>query len=125
MHDGMDAFRAELETFVEHISKSVNEASLLLNRFLISRLSQGESLPDLTNQTFYNHCINIGSGRCAEPADGLQEAWNLFPHNFPQIKKLRGNTQALCYAAKTFKTNLLNSLWCAFEVRQNYLLKAT
>ena len=70
MQDGVTAFHAELETFVENISKSVNKAIILLNRFLISRLSQGESLSDLTNQTFYNNCINIGSGKCAEPADG-------------------------------------------------------
>ena len=122
--DGAGAFRAELETFVENISRSVNKASILLNRFLISRLSQGESLPDLTNQTFYNNCMNIGSGRCANPADGLQEAWDGCFSNFPKIEKLNGNTQALWYAATTFKTNFLNSLWCAFEVRQKYLLKA-
>ena len=96
----------------------------MLNRFLISRLSQGESLPDLANQTFYNNCINIGSGRCAKPADGLQEAWDGCFSNFPKIEKLTGNTPALWYAASTFKTNFLNSLWCAFEVRQKYLLKA-
>ena len=122
--DGADAFRAELETFVENISKSINKASMLLNRFLISRLSQGESLPDFANLTFYNHCINIGSGRCANPADGLQETWDKCFARFPNIEKLDGNMQALVYAAKTFKTNFLNSLWCAFEVRQKYLLKA-
>ena len=122
--DGAGAFRAELETFVENISKSVNKASILLNRFLISRLSQGASLPDLTNLTFYNHCINIGSGRCAKPADGLQETWDECFASFPKIEKLDGNMQALVYAAKTFKTNFLNSLWCTFEVRQKYLLKA-
>ena len=67
------ALRAELETLVETISKSTNKASLVLNRFLIHRLSKGENLPDLTKQTFYSHCLNIGSGRCAKPANGLQE----------------------------------------------------
>ena len=122
--DGADAFRAEIESFVENISKSVNKASILLNRFLISRLSQGASLPDFKNQTFYNHCINIGSGRCAKPADGLQETWDECFASFPQIEKLTGNMQALNYAATTLQTNFLNSLWCAFEVRQKYLLKA-
>ena len=122
--DGAGAFRAELESFVENVSKSVNKASILLNRFLISRLSQGASLPDLKNQTFYNNCINIGSGSCQKPADGLQETWDECFASFPKIEKLTGNMQALNYAASTLKTNFLNSLWCAFEVRQKYLLKA-
>ena len=37
--DGAGAFPAELETLVENISRSVNKASILLNRFLISRLN--------------------------------------------------------------------------------------
>ena len=122
--DGADAFRAEIESFVENISKSVNKASILLNRFLISRLSQGASLPDFKNQTFYNHCINIGSGSCRKPVDGLQETWDECFASFPQIEKLTGNMQALNYAATTLQTNFLNSLWCAFEVRQKCLLKA-
>ena len=122
--DGRDAFRAELEQFVENVSRSVNKASLFLNRFLIDRLSNDQSLPDLTDQTLYNQCLNIGSGRCNKPIAGLREVWDASFSNFPPIEKLAGNMQALNYAATTFKTNFLNSLCFAFEVRQKYLLKA-
>ena len=124
LDDGTNAFRAELEKFVENVSKSVNKGSLLLNRFLIRKLSNGGTLPNLKNQTLYFQCLDIGSGRCYKPIDGLQEVWDECFGNFPNIEKLPGNGQALNYAAKTFQTNFLNSLWCPFYVRQGYLLKA-
>ena len=123
-HDGRDAFREELERLVENVSKSVNKGSLLLNRFLLKRLEANETLPDLSSLTLYVQCLNIGSGRLNKPTEGLQTAWDAHFSNFPKIEKLAGNAQALTYAARTFQTNFLNSLVCAFDTRQKYLLKA-
>ena len=123
-HDGRDAFREEVERLVENVSKSVNKGSLLLNRFLLKRLEAHETIPDLSSLTLYVQCLNIGSGRLNKPTEGLQTAWDAHFSNFPNIEKLAGNTQALTYAARTFQTNFLNSLVCAFDIRQKYVLKA-
>ena len=123
-HDGRDAFREEVERLVENVSKSVNKGSLLLNRFLLKRLEAHETIPDLSSLTLYVQCLNIGSGRLNKPTEGVQTAWDAHFSNFPNIEKLAGNTQAFTYAARTFQTNFLNSLVCAFDIRQKYVLKA-
>ena len=63
---------------MENVSRRVDKASLLLNRYLIDRLSQDKPLPNLgkDNQTFYAHLLNIGIGDCRTPADGLEDVWN-------------------------------------------------
>ena len=123
-HGGRDAFREEVERFVENVSKSVNKGSLLLNRFLLKRLEANETLPDLSKESFYFQCCNIGSGRLNNPTEGLQSAWDAHFSNFPKIDKVAGNTQALKIAGDKLKINFLNSLVCPFDTRQKYLLKA-
>ena len=126
--DALKRFRALVDDMVENVSRRVDKASLLLNRYLIDRLSQNKPLPNLgkDNQAFYAHLLNIGIGNCRNPADGLEDVWNacFVEKGFPKIDKLEGITNAVLYAARTYRTSFLNSLWCAFDVRQKYLIKA-
>ncbi len=123
----VNLIRIELEKFIGNISENVYKASLLLNMFLIDRLENEweKCLPNLKSQTFYYQLINFGTGACRNSVDGLNDVWEKYfvENQYPKIEKLKRNGASMSYAAITFKTSFLNSLWCPFFNRQKYLIK--
>ena len=61
----------DIQNLVEHISKIINKASLVLNKFLLYCLSNNLPLPDLTNQSLYIQCATIGTGTLRKPVPYL------------------------------------------------------
>jgi hypothetical protein len=126
-----DDVREEIERWVENVSKSVDKASLVLNRILLECLKVSdekkehyENLPDLTDLTLYSQCVRVGSGNTnSKPVPGVQEIWDACFKDFKKVDKIPGISQAHTYAATTLKTNVLNSLVEAFNSRQRRVIK--
>lgn len=108
----------EIEKWVSTVSKVSNKGSIVFNRLLLHCLNRKKPLPDLTDQTLYVQCFNIGVGRVYKSIPELKEVWDLYFKEFPEIDKCRGDTQAYVYASKHYMTNFKNSLVYAFEGRQ-------
>ncbi len=123
--EGQNVIRNSIEKRVENISKLIQKSSLVLNFYLINRLTNNKPLPNLKNVTFYRQCANIGTeSTMRKPTEGLKEVWDKHFSNFPEIPRLDGTTSTLEYAVITYKTNFLNSLVVPFYHRQKYLIKA-
>ena len=114
--------RKHIESLVESVSKATNRGSLLLNRALIKYLGEGEDLPDLTNSTFFRHCIAINDSNTYKKYPILYSTWKNFFQGFPDID-FEKTSQAISYAALNLQTVFLNSLVYAFESRQKRLVK--
>jgi hypothetical protein len=108
----------ELQKWVYTISKVTNKGSLVFNRLLLHCLNNNIPLPDLTDQTLYLQCFNIGVGKLYKANPLLEQVWNTYFKSLPVIEKCRGDTQAYVYASKQYMTNFKNTLVFAFEGRQ-------
>ena len=114
----------EIQRWVHITSKVTNKSSLVFNRLLLYCLNNNIKLPDLTDQTLYLQCFNIGVGRFYKKIEVLNDVWETYFTDFPEIKKNRGDTQAYVYASKQYMTNFKNSLIFTFKNRQKaYLIK--
>jgi len=108
----------ELQKWVSTVSKVTNKGSLVFNRLLLHCLNNNIPLPDLSDQTLYLQCFNIGVGKLYKANPLLEQVWKAYFKNFPTLEKCRGDTQAYVYASKQYMTNFKNSLVFAFEGRQ-------
>ena len=108
----------EIQQWVSTVSKITNKGSIVFNRLLLHCLNAKKPLPDLTDQTLYLQCFNIGVGRIIKSIPELEATWNSYFKSFPKIEKCRGDTQAYVYASKQYMTNFKNSLVYTFEGRQ-------
>lgn len=63
----------EIERWVLITSKVTNKGSLVFNRLLLHCLNNSLELPDLTDQTLYVQCFNIGVGRTIKNIDVLND----------------------------------------------------
>lgn len=114
----------EIQEWVHTISKVTHKASLLFNRIILHCLNNELPLPNLSDQTFYMHCFNIGVGRLNKSSLYVKEIWDSCFSRFPKINKCRGDTPAYSYAVKTFMTNFKNSIIYTFDGRQKaYIYK--
>lgn len=113
----------EIQQWVSTVSKVTNKGSIVFNRLLLHCLNTKKPLPDLTNQTLYVQCFNIGVGRIVKSIPELEETWKLYFKEFPTIEKCRGDTQAYVYASKHYMTNFKNSLVYTFEGRQKAFIR--
>ena len=113
----------EINKWVLTTSKAINKASLIFNRMLIHCLHNNISLPDLTNDTIYNRCVNAdGKTYNTNPTPQITDTKNLYFSSFPIIPKDKGNAQAYSYARDMYKNNFLTSLKTNFRQRQyNYI----
>lgn len=109
---------SEIQKWVYTTSRITNKGALVFNRLLLYCLQRGLSLPDLTDQTLYVQCFNIGTGRLNKANDILKKVWEQYFHIFPKIEKNKGDTQAYVYASKQYMTNFKNSLVFNFDKRQ-------
>lgn len=117
------ALLPEIEKWVDTVSKATNKGSLVFNRLLIHCLEGGHELPDLTDQTLYLQCLNIGLGRLNKPCSVLKDVWESCFQQFPKIDKNRGDTQTLVYASKNYMTVFKNFLMYTFDNRQKSYLR--
>ena len=108
----------EIQRWVLTTSKITHKGALVFNRLLLHCLNRGLPLPDLTDQTLYLQCFNIGVGKLYKANDVLKEVWDTSFQSFPSIEKCRGDTQAYVYASKQYMTNFKNSLVFTFDTRQ-------
>lgn len=113
----------EIQQWVSTVSKVTNKGSIVFNRLLLHCLNAKKPLPDLTDQTLYLQCFNIGVGRIIKSIPELEETWNSYFKGFPKLEKCRGDTQAYVYASKQYMTNFKNSLVYAFEGRQQAFVR--
>jgi hypothetical protein len=113
----------EIQQWVSTISKITNKGSIVFNRLLLHCLNAKKQLPDLTDQTLYLQCFNIGVGRVVKSIPELEETWNSCFKDFPKLEKCRGDTQAYVYASKQYMTNFKNSLIYAFDGRQKAFIR--
>ena len=60
-------------SWVHTVSRISNKGSLVFNRLLLHCLSHRIHLPDLSNQTLYLQCFNVGSGRLNAPISPVQD----------------------------------------------------
>ena len=90
----------EIQRWVLTNSKITNKGALVFNRLLLHCLNRGLPLPDLTDQTLYLQCFNIGDGKLNKANDVLKEVWDRCFQRFPATEKCRGDTQAYVYAYK-------------------------
>lgn len=111
----------EIERWVSITSKVTNKGSLVFNRLLLYCLNNGIELPDLTDQTLYVQCFNIGVGRTIKNINVLNDIWKSM--EFPNIEKNRGDTQAYVYSARQYMSNFKNSLKFTFKNRQKAYIK--
>ena len=105
----------EIQRWVLTTSKITNKGALVFNRLLLHCLNRGLTLPDLTDQTLYLQCFNIGDGKLNKANDVLKEVWDRCFQRFPAIEKCRGDTQAYVYASKQYITNFKISLPFTFQ----------
>jgi hypothetical protein len=113
----------EIQQWVSTISRVTNKGSIVFNRLLLHCLNAKKPLPNLTDQTLYLQCFNIGVGRINKSIPELEETWNTHFKGFPKLEKCRGDTQAYVYASKQYMTNFKNSLVYAFEGRQKAFIR--
>lgn len=113
----------EIEKWVTTVSKVTNKGSIVFNRLLLHCLKSKKPLPDLTDQTLYVQCFNIGVGRLNKSIPELKDVWDTHFKVFPEITKCRGDTQAYVYASKHYMTNFKNSLVYAFDGRQKAFVR--
>lgn len=114
----------EIQKWVHITSKVTNKGSLVFNRLLLHCLNNNIDLPDLSNKTLYYQCFNVGIGKARKDIKPVNEVWEKFFSNFPEIKRNTGDTQAYVYASKQYMTNFKNSLIFTFKNRQKaYLIK--
>jgi hypothetical protein len=113
----------EIEDWIITVSKVTNRGSLIFNRMLLHCLNEQKPLPDLTDQTLYVQCLNIGVGNIRKSIPLLLETHNKYFKDFPVPEKCRGDIQAYVYAAQKYMTNFKNSLIFAFDSRQKAFIK--
>ena len=113
----------EIQQWVSTVSKVTNKGSIVFNRLLLHCLNAKKPVPDLTDQTLYLQCFNIGVGRVVKSIPELEETWNSHFKGFPKLEKCRGDIQAYVYASKRYMTNFKNSLVYAFEGRQKAFVR--
>jgi len=113
----------EIQQWVSTVSRITNKGSIVFNRLLLYCLNAKKPLPDLTDQTLYLQCFNIGVGRVNKSIPELEETWNTHFKGFPKLEKCRGDIQAYVYASKQYMTNFKNSLVYAFEGRQKAFIR--
>lgn len=113
----------EIQQWVSTVSKITNKGSIVFNRLLLHCLNAKKPLPDLTDQTLYLQCFNIGVGRIVKSIPELEETWNSYFKGFPKLEKCKGDIQAYVYASKRYMTNFKNSLVYAFEGRQKAFIR--
>ena len=121
------AFRNQLDAMVEFVSKCTVKASLVFNMYLIKSFENDSVLPEniFSNTTFFYQCLNVGCGKLRKDRAGLGAIWNDHFAAYPNFEALPdGHGVFLSWAAKSMRTNFLNSLVEPFYTRQNYFLKA-
>ena len=113
----------EIDKWVSTVSKAINKASLLFNRMLLHCLENNIDLPNLSDQTLYVQCVNIGLGKLVKPNPLLHNVWDTHFSEFPPIEKNKGDLTAYTYASKNYMTVFKNSLLFTFESRQKLYLR--
>nr|QBK85705.1 MAG: putative transposase DNA-binding domain protein [Marseillevirus LCMAC101] len=108
----------EIQKWVLTTSKVTNKGSLVFNRLLLHCLNNNIELPNLSDQTLYLQCFNIGVGRINKKIKVLTDVWESYFSGFPEIQKNRGDIQTYVYASKKYMTNFKNSLIYTFKNRQ-------
>jgi hypothetical protein len=115
--------RPHIDALVEAVSSATHKASLVFNRMLLHCLDRGTNLPPLTGlsaQNTYIHCFLVTSGPlAANITSQVLTTWKLFfdPLNWPTTR-VKGDANALVYAAKRYQTAFSNSCIFAFDGRQ-------
>jgi len=114
----------EIQRWVYTTSRVTNKGSLVFNRLLLYCLNNNIKLPDLSNQTLYYQCFNVGIGKARKEIKPVNKVWKKYFSDFPEIKRNTGDTQAYVYSSKQYMTNFKNSLIFTFKNRQKaYLIK--
>jgi hypothetical protein len=115
--------RPHIDALVEAVSSATHKASLVFNRMLLHCLERGTDLPPLTGlaaQNTYIHCFLVASGPLAATiTPQVLKTWILYfdPLAWPTTR-VKGDTNALVYAAKRYQTAFSNSCIFAFDGRQ-------
>jgi hypothetical protein len=115
--------RPHIDALVEAVSSATHKASLVFNRMLLHCLERGTDLPPLTGlaaQNTYIHCFLVALGPLAATiTPQVLNTWTLYfdPLAWPTTR-VKGDTNALVYAAKRYQTSFSNSCIFAFDGRQ-------
>ena len=131
------ALQVDINRWVDHASKIYHRGALFTNLHLLRILTEKRKdgpngtdgsdipLPDLEDQTFYNHCFLMGIGDQDDPDPDMQVSWDkykddLFPegNDLGRNHRIEGDPQLISYLAKKYRTNLLNHLKVHFFKRQ-------
>ena len=112
----------EIQKWVVTTSKITQKGSLVFNKLLLHCLNRDLNLPDLTDQTLYLQCFNVGSGRLNKSIPSVKDVWGSYFKDFPKIEKNKGDTQAYVYSSKQYMTNFKTSLVYTFEGRQKHYI---
>ena len=117
------ALRPAIEALVSNVSQYAHKASLLLNAVLLracagrgpawDALDASQSGRNAFLQLFY--CGSVSSAKVDAP---LREAWDDAFASWPLPPRLKGDTQAMAYAAQLLHTNFVVSCTHAFDARQ-------
>lgn len=106
------------------ITKMMRRGSLLLLLHTMRRMEDGRAIPTMwisgsETQTWYKRLMTLTSSSEDHPDQTLMDTFNTFRHLFPDddVKVLSRMDQVLAYAARQFKTSVVNSLWVPFESR--------
>ena len=114
---------ATFQNWVLNVSKATNKASLVVNRVLLHCLNNKLPLPDLTDQTFFEHCLKVGEANLGESYPIVKTVWKKYFSDYPSIPKFPGDSNVYGKAAKTYMTNLKNSLTVVFQRRQKKFVR--
>ena len=128
----LKVIRDEIQARVFAISQATQKASLIFNRFLIHCLENRIPLPDFSNskenpdKNLFIHCFTIGETKLTTLNKVLGQVWDTFFQEYPRIRRYAGDADANSYkyAAKTYRTNFMNSLVFPFQSRQKQFVKA-
>ena len=116
----------EIQKRVFSISQAIHKCSLVFNRLLLYALENKISLSFLRDKNLFFHCLTIGETNLHTLHPVLKDVWNMFFQSYPKIPRYEydADSNEYQYAAKTYKTNFLNSLVFAFQGRQKRYIKA-
>ena len=122
----LKAILPEIQKRSLSISQAIRKGSLVFNRLLIYALENNIDLSFLRDKNIYIHCLTIGETKLTTLNPILKDVWNTFFQSYPRIPRYANDADAneYKYAAKTYKTNFINSLVFAFQGRQKRYIKA-
>ena len=105
-----------IDALVDNVSRRVHRGTLLLNHFLLWRLSDG-SIADgvLSDQMLYYTALSV-EGRGKKYPD-VRSFYNQHRDKYEEVGELRGSGPCINAAARTLKTNTLNMLFMLFDSR--------